>query len=79
MADTTKTDDAASLEDMVRNVSLAEVAPPNPDASKGAGAAEEPESNLVTSNYDVIIKLADLQGDPNSPLYSVKSFEELGL
>ena len=37
------------------------------------------DSNLVKSSYEVQVKLADLQADPNSPLYSVKSFEELGL
>ncbi|CDF90738.1 ZYBA0S08-01816g1_1 [Zygosaccharomyces bailii CLIB 213] len=37
------------------------------------------ESNLVNSEYEVKVNLADLQADPNSPLYSVKSFEELGL
>ncbi|CCG25536.1 Dbp5 protein [Candida orthopsilosis Co 90-125] len=39
----------------------------------------EPESNLVSNQYEVQVKLADLQADPNSPLYSVKSFDELGL
>ncbi|PVU92611.1 hypothetical protein BB559_003659 [Furculomyces boomerangus] len=28
---------------------------------------------------EVQVKLADVQGDPNSPLYSAKTFEELGL
>lgn len=37
------------------------------------------DTNLIDSTYEVKIKLADLQADPNSPLYSVKSFEELGL
>lgn len=37
------------------------------------------ENNLIQSSYEVQVKLADLQADPNSPLYSVKSFEELGL
>ncbi|EMG50438.1 ATP-dependent RNA helicase DDX19B, partial [Candida maltosa Xu316] len=40
---------------------------------------KEDESNLIKSTYEVKVKLADLQADPNSPLYSVKSFEELGL
>lgn len=39
----------------------------------------EPDSNLIKSTYEVKVKLADLQADPNSPLYSIKSFEELGL
>lgn len=48
-----------------------EAAPSKPEA--------EPESGLINNDYDVEIKLADQQADPNSPLYSVKSFEELGL
>lgn len=31
------------------------------------------------SKFEVVLKLSDLQGDPNSPLYSIKKFEELGL
>ena len=54
------------------------------DASDGATSNKEetqaePEDNLITTTYDVAVKLADMQGDPNSPLYSVKRFEELGL
>ncbi|KAG2217815.1 hypothetical protein INT45_005416, partial [Circinella minor] len=37
------------------------------------------ESNLIKSTHTVQVKLADQQADPNSPLFSVKSFEELGL
>ncbi|KAL1931585.1 hypothetical protein VTP01DRAFT_9728 [Rhizomucor pusillus] len=39
----------------------------------------ENESNLIENHHTVQVKLADQQADPNSPLYSVKSFEELGL
>ncbi|RCK64448.1 ATP-dependent RNA helicase DBP5 [Candida viswanathii] len=48
------------------------------DAAKD-GPKEHTENNLIQSTYEVKVKLADLQADPNSPLYSVKSFEELGL
>lgn len=41
--------------------------------------AQQQDSSLIQSTYEVKVKLADLQADPNSPLYSVKSFEELGL
>lgn len=41
--------------------------------------AEKSDANLVTSEYEVKVNLADLQADPDSPLYSVKTFEELGL
>lgn len=37
------------------------------------------DSNLIKSTYEVQVKLKDLQADPNSPLYSAKSFEDLGL
>jgi ATP-dependent RNA helicase DDX19/DBP5 len=40
--------------------------------SLGGRGLREPE-------YDVEIKLADMQADPNNPLYSVKSFQELNL
>lgn len=48
-------------------------------SSKDAPKETSDESNLIKSTYEVKVKLADLQADPNSPLYSVKSFEELGL
>lgn len=38
----------------------------------GTAGLDEPE-------FDVNVKLADLQADPNNPLYSVKSFDELQL
>lgn len=52
------------------------------EETKDEQAAEKKEkvdSNLIKSEYEVKVNLADLQADPNSPLYSVKSFEELGL
>ncbi|CAO1619169.1 unnamed protein product [Jaminaea pallidilutea] len=36
-------------------------------------------SQLLESTYDVTVTLADQQADPDSPLYSVKSFDQLGL
>lgn len=36
-------------------------------------------SMLHEPEYAVDVKLSDLQADPNNPLYSVKSFEQLGL
>ncbi|KAI9468069.1 MAG: P-loop containing nucleoside triphosphate hydrolase protein [Benjaminiella poitrasii] len=47
---------------------------PKPEEKK-----EEDETNLIQSTHVVQVKLADQQADPNSPLYSVKSFEQLGL
>jgi ATP-dependent RNA helicase DDX19/DBP5 len=36
-------------------------------------------SPLTEVEYKVEVKLADMQADPNNPLYSAKSFEELKL
>lgn len=38
----------------------------------GADGLREPE-------YDVEVKLSDMQQDPNNPLFSAKTFEELNL
>lgn len=53
-------------------------APPTTSPPTNQEGAEH-EDNLVNNTYDVSVKLADMQGDPNSPLYSVKRFEDLGL
>ncbi|EEU08340.1 Dbp5p [Saccharomyces cerevisiae JAY291] len=37
------------------------------------------KETVKSSEYEVKVKLADIQADPNSPLYSAKSFDELGL
>jgi hypothetical protein len=36
-------------------------------------------TNIIQNRYEVSVKLLDQQADPSSPLYSVKTFEELGL
>lgn len=58
-------------------------AAPAPAAADGNGAEkpvdEGANSGLVETSYDVEVKLSDLQADQDSPLYSVSSFEELGL
>ncbi|KAI9724659.1 MAG: RNA helicase required for poly(A+) mRNA export [Chrysothrix sp. TS-e1954] len=36
-------------------------------------------SSLQEPEYEVQVQLSDLQADPNNPLYSAKSFEDLGL
>ncbi|KAJ6520906.1 P-loop containing nucleoside triphosphate hydrolase protein [Mycena vulgaris] len=38
-----------------------------------------PNSDLIKSTFEVTVTLADQQLDPNSPLFSAKTFEELGL
>ena len=36
-------------------------------------------SGIYEPDYEVDVKLSDLQGDAANPLHSIKSFEELGL
>ena len=47
----------------------------NEKKESGSGS----QGPLHESKYDVQVTLADQQADPNSPLYSVKSFDDLGL
>jgi ATP-dependent RNA helicase DDX19/DBP5 len=53
------------------------------DSSAPAGDNDDDDEdqvdNLIQSTQVVQVKLADQQADPNSPLYSVKSFDDLGL
>jgi ATP-dependent RNA helicase DDX19/DBP5 len=36
-------------------------------------------SSMVETEYTVEVKLVDMQADPNNPLFSAKTFEELKL
>jgi len=47
-----------------------------PVAQNGSGINQ---SALNEPEYDVEVKLSSLQSDPDNPLFSVKTFEELGL
>jgi ATP-dependent RNA helicase DDX19/DBP5 len=57
------------------------------DDSKDTKEVEQPEpvplsssrTDLISSTFEVTVTLADQQADPNSPLFSAKTFEELGL
>ena len=53
---------------------------PSAAASQVDGATEPfGGSQLQEPEYEVNVKLADMQADPNNPLYSATSFEQLGL
>ena len=64
-----------------------EVSSPAPEDAPPAeikqtdGASEPLGGNDIVENveFDVQVKLSDLQANPNDPLYSIKSFEDLGL
>ncbi|KAJ2230078.1 RNA helicase required for poly(A+) mRNA export, partial [Coemansia sp. RSA 1722] len=43
-----------------------------------AGTSDAPATDDFVEQ-EVEVRLADIQADPNSPLYSVKSFDKLGL
>ncbi|KAJ1729802.1 RNA helicase required for poly(A+) mRNA export [Coemansia biformis] len=47
------------------------------EGADGAKGAKGADGSAV--EHEVEVHLADIQADPNSPLYSVKSFDELGL
>lgn len=54
------------------------------DGPSAAAADDKPveakhESGLIDNQYEVEVKLSDLQNDQESPLYSVTTFEQLGL
>ncbi|KZS94179.1 DEAD-domain-containing protein [Sistotremastrum niveocremeum HHB9708] len=53
--------------------------PPPPPAESAEPAGPSDASRLLKSSFDVHVTLADHQADPNSPLYSIKTFDELGL
>ncbi|KAK4462036.1 putative ATP-dependent RNA helicase DBP5 [Cladorrhinum samala] len=53
---------------------------PAPSDTVPEGSTEGANSvTLIESSYEVEVKLADLQNDAESPLYSVTSFDQLGL
>ncbi|KAI0733605.1 DEAD-domain-containing protein [Fomitopsis betulina] len=41
--------------------------------------AADDKTDLIIPTFEVSVTLADQQADPNSPLYSAKTFEQLGL
>lgn len=49
------------------------------DAQKDGATTWLKGSQLDEPEYDVQVQLADLQEDPNHPLYSAKSFDDLNL
>ncbi|KAL1869425.1 hypothetical protein VTK73DRAFT_3162 [Phialemonium thermophilum] len=66
------------------NAPKAEEQPAGNEPSKPTGETQLDDAHdsgpgLVESNYDVEVKLSDLQNDQESPLYSVSTFEQLGL
>lgn len=48
-------------------------------AQTDGAPADQNGSTLREPEFDVEVKLSDIQADPNNPLYSAKTFEELNL
>lgn len=70
-------DDFSQINFSLKAVDLKHALPEQTSTTQDVNIPEDAE--LQDSKFEVILKLADLQGDPNSPLYSIKKFEELGL
>ena len=49
------------------------------DQTDGASGPAGGSSGIYDPSYEVNVQLSDLQANPDDPLYSIKSFEELGL
>lgn len=45
----------------------------------GASEFQLGTAGLSEPEFNVDVKLSDMQADPNDPLYSIKSFEDLDL
>ncbi|KAJ5887784.1 hypothetical protein N7495_007825 [Penicillium taxi] len=52
---------------------------PNTESSVDGASEGMLGSQLQEPDYQVNVKLSDLQADPSNPLFSVKSFDQLGL
>ncbi|KDR78829.1 hypothetical protein GALMADRAFT_1271862 [Galerina marginata CBS 339.88] len=53
--------------------------PPKDEQASPKPPGASSTSDLFASSFEVTVTLADQQGNPNSPLYSAKTFQELGL
>ncbi|KAF3087377.1 RNA helicase required for poly(A+) mRNA export [Orbilia oligospora] len=69
-------DDVEQEEEAAANMSKQQQQTPQPIAED---QSQQKHDNLVENEHDVNVTLADLQADPNSPLYSIKEFTDLGL
>jgi ATP-dependent RNA helicase DDX19/DBP5 len=49
------------------------------DAQVDGATEDHGGSSLHDAQYDVEVKLSDIQGDVNSPLHSISSFDEIGM
>ncbi|KAJ1856997.1 RNA helicase required for poly(A+) mRNA export [Coemansia sp. RSA 486] len=76
-------DELENLSNNVQKLSTAEKQPEQSIKLADSGDAPADTSDAPATDdfveQEVEVRLADIQADPNSPLYSVKSFDKLGL
>ncbi|KAJ5683479.1 hypothetical protein N7462_006644 [Penicillium macrosclerotiorum] len=73
------TETAGSLADRITKPEESKPTDTSTETPKDGAGTELYGSELQEPDYTVEVKLSDLQADPNNPLFSVKSFEQLGL
>ncbi|KAF2220801.1 P-loop containing nucleoside triphosphate hydrolase protein [Elsinoe ampelina] len=56
-----------------------EINPPTDNGQVDGASTVQAGSSLLEPEFDVNVKLNDLQADPNNPLFSVKNFADLNL
>lgn len=69
----------SSWADEVSSPAIEGAPPTELNQTDGASEALGGDSIVDNSGFDVHVKLSDLQANPDDPLFSIKSFEELGL
>jgi hypothetical protein len=74
-----KTDEKTDEKSVDKQEANGDAKPVETTDKEGKSKEEEDEDNLIKSTHTVQVKLADQQADPHSPLFSAKTFEELGL
>lgn len=75
----TETTKISSWADEVSSPTTGEAPPAEIKQTDGASEPLGGNDIVETSGFDVHVKLSDMQANPNDPLYSIKSFEDLGL
>ncbi|KAK5658545.1 hypothetical protein OQA88_1937 [Cercophora sp. LCS_1] len=69
----------STMSDLASRITKPEDAPSDTKPTDAKPTDDGQPSNLVDNEFDVEVKLSDLQNDQETPFYSVSSFEELGL
>ena len=68
-----------SWADEVASPTAEKASPPLEEAQVDGSSEPLGGSGLHDAQYEVEVKLSDIQGDESSPLFSISSFEQLGM